>query len=107
MNPKIKRILAREGLIFLVTSFSAIAMKKLSDFYMGQFWSYRNPLDYMTSEQLNKVMATPEFHNQYQKVSIALNFWHLYWFIIYGYLLYLLIRFIIWAIRTLRSNQST
>jgi hypothetical protein len=84
---KIKRIIAREGLILgcsVVISFAA---------YIGGF--------VFLSE-------SPKFFEKYIATKYIITFGeimgYVFFFLIWNYPIYLLIRFILWAIRTLREK---
>lgn len=87
MSPKIKRIIAREGLILV-----CIVICGLVTIFLGQ-------LIHGYSIKGKEVLTTEELfsRNLIEKVGVYLLY--------LGYPIYLLIRFILWAVRTLRKDE--
>lgn len=86
MDNKIKKLIAREGLVLL-----SLLMFGFILLFLG---------NYLNSRPIDLLAQPPESHHNF---DILLNV--AYILIIAGYPFYLLTRFIVWAIRTLKQRN--
>ena len=103
MTPHIKKIIAREGLVFLIVVISIVGFL-LEQHYFKKYTSYENSL---TTDKVlikgsplwNRMVETRD--NYY---GISQIFHQIGFYLLELYAFYLLIRFIIWAVRTLKAK---
>ena len=95
---KIKRIIAREGLAGIVL-LSGLASLLISTHYKlkSQF--------YFDKAKTSTIFKDYWFTQELQCVNISSKLWTISQILLGIYLTYLLIRFIIWAVKTLRDNK--
>jgi hypothetical protein len=99
MNKKnIKRIIAREGLILLGFIGVGLLVWGLGEYLNYKYWHY----------DVKRIFPNPLTYEQQIGVGLANPYYSVIWlgkyFVIFTYPFSLLIRFIIWAIRTLREK---
>ena len=128
MNPKIKKIIAREGLIIISIAVIGYAIAFVSDYFMQHSTEYYNdilkplgvgfekyePLSFKLfwnrALQVFSLYGFPSMTN-YPPPSPYAKIWYILWLehfgeflFLYGYIIYLPIRFIVWAVKTLRRK---
>lgn len=108
MNSTIKKIIAREGLVIIgIVGLSYFFYSPLTNFYVQPKMTIQR--DYHAEEiekkpvpQFTKVCSDAEMENAEKRErfvrGIGLNI------LFFGYPIYLLVRFILWAIKTVRKK---
>jgi len=98
MDKKAKRIIAREGLILLGFISLGILIWGLGEYLNYRYWHY----------DVKKVFPNPLSYEQEIGVGLANPYYLIIWignfFAFITYPAYLFIRFIVWAVRTLRQK---
>ena len=98
MDNKIKRIIAKEGLILLIFLALGILIWCVGHYLNYRYWHY----------DVKKVFPNPLSYEQEIGVGLANPYYTIIWlgkiFTFVTYPLYLLIRFIFWAIRILKQK---
>jgi len=94
----VKKIIAREGLVGIIL-LSGLASLLISIHYRlkGQF--------YFDKGKTNTLFKTDFFVQSSQYINTSSKFWIISQILLSIYLAYLFVRFIIWAIRTLREGK--
>ena len=101
MDDKIKKIIAREGLILL-----GLLVIGISIYFMGQFFGHSAIPNILTDDEIHKMdMGVNVKHMQFSNFWFSLSIVGFFVGLGGGYVIYLIVRFILWASKTLKQKE--